>query len=148
MQKTGWTIHSSLLVWKRVSLWMWSLGGSSNHFPVYWAIFGMVTNKRQPGDPSASLLLTSVRRQSFAKCRGKWPQKGSWPLESVESTSNNSNLKLNLALFFWFWNEEIYWDYFKSCSPVQSGFAKKHRLTHFCCILHQQKKKERCQSCI
>ena len=46
MQKTGWTIHSSLLVWKRVSLWMWSLGGSSNHFPVYWAIFGMVTNER------------------------------------------------------------------------------------------------------
>ena len=36
------------------------------------------------------------------KCRGKWPQKGSWPLESVESTSNNSNLKLNLALFFGF----------------------------------------------
>ena len=56
----------SFLVWKRVSLWMWSLGGSSNHFPVYWAIFGMVTNKRQPGDPRASLLLTSVRRQSFA----------------------------------------------------------------------------------
>ena len=26
----------------------------------------MVTNKRQPGDPRASLLLTSVRRQSFA----------------------------------------------------------------------------------
>ena len=33
------------------------------------------------------------------KCRGKWPQKGSWPLESVQITSNNSNLKLNLALF-------------------------------------------------
>ena len=65
-----WLDHSFLfpgLVWseKRVSLWMWPLGGSSNHFPVYWAIFGMVTNE-QPGDPSASLLLTSVRRQSFA----------------------------------------------------------------------------------
>ena len=36
----------SCVVWKRVSLWMWPLGGSSNHFPVYWAIFGMVTNKR------------------------------------------------------------------------------------------------------
>ena len=36
---------------------------------MYWAIFGMVTNKQpneQLGDPSASLLLTSVRRQSFA----------------------------------------------------------------------------------
>ena len=43
-----WLDHSFLfpgLVWseKRVSLWMWPLGGSSNHFPVYWAIFGMVT---------------------------------------------------------------------------------------------------------
>ena len=37
-----------------------------SYFSVYSAIFGMVTNKRQPGDPSASLLLTSVRRQSFA----------------------------------------------------------------------------------
>ena len=46
---------------------------------VYSAIFGMVTNERpteQPGDPSASLLLTSVRRQSFAKTilSGFFPQ--------------------------------------------------------------------------
>ena len=35
---------------------------------MYWAIFGMVTDRpnKQPGDPSASLLLTSMRRQSFA----------------------------------------------------------------------------------
>ena len=42
-------------------------GEGNNH---YWAIFGMVTNERtneQTGEPSASLLLTSVRRQSFAK---------------------------------------------------------------------------------
>ena len=36
-------------------------GAVNNHFPVYWAIFGMVTSKnkrttKQPGDPSASLL--------------------------------------------------------------------------------------------
>ena len=36
-------------------------GAVNNHFPVYLAIFGMVTNKQpneQLGDPSASLLLT------------------------------------------------------------------------------------------
>ena len=46
------------------------LGGVNIYLSVYSAIFGMVTNKQpteQPGDPSASLLLTSVRRQSFAK---------------------------------------------------------------------------------
>ena len=46
------------------------LGGFNCHLSVYSVIFGMVTNKRtikQPGDPSARLLLTSVRRQSFAK---------------------------------------------------------------------------------
>ena len=44
-------------------------GAVNNHFPVYWSIFGMVTNEQtndQPGDPRASLLVTSVRRQSFA----------------------------------------------------------------------------------
>ena len=63
MQKTGWAIHSSFSVLsglERVSFWMWSLGGVNNHFPVYWAIFGVVTNKQQ-GDSSASLLLTSEK---------------------------------------------------------------------------------------
>ena len=44
-------------------------GRSQQLISVYSAIFGMVTTKQpteQPGDPSASLLLTSVRRQSFA----------------------------------------------------------------------------------
>ena len=42
---------------------MWSLGGSQQP-EVYWAISGMVTNKKkndQPGDPGASLLLTSEK---------------------------------------------------------------------------------------
>ena len=38
----------------------------NSHFPVYWAIFGMVTNK-QLGDPSASLLLTNEKVVFFAK---------------------------------------------------------------------------------
>ena len=45
------------------------LGGVNSYFSVYSSIFGIVTNDRttnQPGDPSASPLLTSVRRQSFA----------------------------------------------------------------------------------
>ena len=41
------------------------LGGVNSYLSVYSAIFGMVTNE-QPGEPRASLLLTSVRRQSFA----------------------------------------------------------------------------------
>ena len=44
-------------------------GRSQQLFSVYSAVFGMVTNEQpnnQPGDPSAHLLLTSVRRQSFA----------------------------------------------------------------------------------
>ena len=48
MQKTGLTIYSSFLVLSdldRALLWMWSLEGAvKNQFPVYWAVFGMVTN--------------------------------------------------------------------------------------------------------
>ena len=46
-------------------------GRSQQLFSVYSAIFSMVRKEqqnKQPGDPSASLLLTSVRRQSFAIC--------------------------------------------------------------------------------
>ena len=70
MQMTGWIIQSSLLVLsglkKSFTLDVITRRAVNNHFPLYWAIFGMVTNKRQPGGPRASLLLTSVRRQSFA----------------------------------------------------------------------------------
>ena len=44
-------------------------GRSQQLFSVYSAISGMVTNnqpKKKTGDPRASLLLPSVRRQSFA----------------------------------------------------------------------------------
>ena len=36
-------------------------GAANNHFLVYWAFFGMVTTKRQLGDLSACLLLTSEK---------------------------------------------------------------------------------------
>ena len=45
------------------------LGGVNSYLSVYSAISSMVTIEqptKQPGDPIASLLLTSVRRQSFA----------------------------------------------------------------------------------
>ena len=48
------------------------LGRVNSYLSVYSAIFGMVTNEQpneQPGEPSASLLLISVRRQSFAISR-------------------------------------------------------------------------------
>ena len=73
----------SCLVWKRVSLWLWSLGGSQQPFSSVLGHFrhgDEQTNKRtneQPGEPSASLLLTSVKRQSFAKfsssCKNQIP---------------------------------------------------------------------------
>ena len=66
MQKTGWTKYSSFMVFygleKGFTFGCSHLGAVNNHFPVYWAIFGMVTND-QPRDPSASLLLASMRRQ-------------------------------------------------------------------------------------
>ena len=70
MQKTGWAIHSSFSVLsglERVSFWMWSLGGVNNHFPVYWAIFGVVTNE-QTNNQVILVQACSwpVRRQSFA----------------------------------------------------------------------------------
>ena len=75
MQKTGWTIHSFFLVLsglkKSFTLDVITRGQSTTiflcigPFSAWWR-----TNKQtneQPGDPSASLLLASVRRQSFAK---------------------------------------------------------------------------------
>ena len=74
----------SCLVWKRVSLWMWSLRGSQQTF---FCVFGRFrhgddkeTNK-QPGDPSASLLLVP-RPPCFWKQkqvgRGTWLALDQW----------------------------------------------------------------------
>ena len=68
MQKTGFIPFSwSCLAWKRVSLWMWSLGGSQQPFSCVLGHFwhGDEWTNNQPADPRASLLVTSVRRQSF-----------------------------------------------------------------------------------
>ena len=51
MQKTGWTIHSPFLVLfglkKNFTLDVITReGAGNNHFPEYWAIIGMVTNKQ------------------------------------------------------------------------------------------------------
>ena len=49
-QKTGWTIHSSFPVLfgleKGFILDVITRGGVNKHFPVYWAIFGFVTNEQ------------------------------------------------------------------------------------------------------
>ena len=54
------------LIWKRFSLWMWPLGSSQQPFSCVLGHFWHGDKQSQPGDLSASLLLTSVRRQSFA----------------------------------------------------------------------------------
>ena len=75
MQKTGWTILSlswSCLVWKRVSLWMWSLGGSQQLFSCVFGDFwhsdeqrNEQTNK-QPGYP-VQACSSPMRKQCVAK---------------------------------------------------------------------------------
>ena len=51
MQKTGWTNHTSFLVLlygleKGFILDVITTGGINKHFPVYWAIFGVVMNEQ------------------------------------------------------------------------------------------------------
>ena len=73
---------------------------------MYWAIFGMVTNK-QPGEPRASLLLTSVRRQSFAirrRSKGERQDSGGASANDVKviNTSAFINTKIDYGLYFVF----------------------------------------------
>ena len=62
-------LYWSSVVWKRVSPWMWSLWGSQQPFSCLLGHFRHGDNKptKQLGDPSASVLLTSVRKHSYAK---------------------------------------------------------------------------------
>ena len=51
MQKTGWTIHPfswSCLVWKRVSLWTWSRGGSQQ--PFSWVLGHFWRGDKRPNN--------------------------------------------------------------------------------------------------
>ena len=66
MQKTGLTKYSLFLFWpglgKGITYSCDHYGAINDNFHVYSAIFGTVTNNNeQPGDPSASLPLTSER---------------------------------------------------------------------------------------
>ena len=65
-----WAVLGSTVLWWAVvdctEVYWAILGGVNSYFSVYSPIIGMVTIN-QPGDPRASLFLTSVRRQSFAK---------------------------------------------------------------------------------
>ena len=65
MQKNGLANYSSFLVSSGLEKCItYGCGHFNNDFPVNQAFFGMLTTKRttkQPGDPSASLLLTSEK---------------------------------------------------------------------------------------
>ena len=68
MQKTGRTDDSSFLVCpgleEGIAYGCDRKGAINSHFSVYLAIFGMVSPNqpnKQPGDPKASLLLTSEK---------------------------------------------------------------------------------------
>ena len=82
LQKTGWTILSlswSCLVWKRVSLWMWSLGGSQQTF---FCAFGRFRHgeDKQTNDPASLLLVAS----------GSGNLAGSWPVRGLSFAKTNS----------------------------------------------------------
>ena len=70
MQKTGWTIHSPFLVLfglkKNFTLDVITRGQATTIFLCIGPFSAWSQTNEQPGEPSASLLLTSVRRQSFA----------------------------------------------------------------------------------
>ena len=70
MQKTGWTIHSPFLVLfglkKNFTLDVITRGQATTIFLCIGPFSAWSWTTEQPGDPRASLLLTSVRRQSFA----------------------------------------------------------------------------------
>ena len=99
----------SCLVWKRVSLWLWSLGGSQQPFSSVLGHFrhGDDQMNEQPGDPSASLLLTSVRRQSFAICwKAVWIQiKDRHFLVELDYLGCSS---LPLNPYFWNWEFSVF----------------------------------------
>ena len=57
-QDQGTSVQKTVWVWSGFDHW----GAVNSYFSVYSAIFGMVTNNNnQPGDPRASLLLTSEK---------------------------------------------------------------------------------------
>ena len=82
------------------------LGGFNSYLSVYSAIFVLVTNNQttnQPGDPRASLLLTSVRRQSFAirrRSKGERQDSGGASANDVKviNTSAFINTKIDYGL--------------------------------------------------
>ena len=75
MQKNGWTIHSSFLVLSDLEkglTWMWSLVGRQQPFSCVLGHFwrGDKRTNKQPGDPSASLLLTGEKNTFYHKMTG------------------------------------------------------------------------------
>ena len=70
MQKIGWTINSFFLILpglkKSFTLDVITRGHSTTIFLCIGPFSAWSRTNKQPGDPRASLLLTSVRRQSFA----------------------------------------------------------------------------------
>ena len=96
----------------------------NNHYPVFLAIFGTVTPNRtnkQPGDPSASLLLTNVRRQSFAIFG-----RGSGTIyQKINLSTGWASYFCVTPLFETFWSGSLNWARFpllSYSSPLLSPF--------------------------
>ena len=104
MQKTGWTIHSPFLVLfglkKNFTLDVITRGQATT---IFLCIGPFWHGHEQPGDPRASLLLTSVRRQSFAirrRSKGERQDSGGASANDVKviNTSAFINTKIDYGL--------------------------------------------------
>ena len=102
MQKTGWTNYSSFVIWSGPD-WpglvqsgqeklFWSLAHSRQPFSFEWGHFGMVTTTKLPGDPRASLLLTT---QKVIFCNALIETTNCWTVK-VKISQNAAILALNL----------------------------------------------------
>ena len=111
MQKTGWTIHSPFLVLfglkKNFTLDVITRGQATTIFLCIGPFSAWSRTTEQPGDPRASLLLTSVRRQSFAirrRSKGERQDSGGASANDVKviNTSAFINTKIDYGLYFVF----------------------------------------------
>ena len=110
-------------------------GAVNNHFTVYWAIFGMVTNKHQntqPVDPRASELLTSEK----AVFCNEAPQKRYFHKTWIHWQPNNIVDCMNLSHFV----NVVRWARFASFRARRHRIVIKRVNRKFLQLLQEQQK--------
>ena len=106
MQKTGWTNDSSFLVWKRVSLWIWSQGGSQQPFSSVFGHFRhgdeqtTIQTNNQQGDLEQACSW-SMGRKSFAILGQSRPTPARPEMGTPDLDSVGYILGFSQCLAFW-----------------------------------------------